>query len=156
MYDVTTLNAIRIGKPKKDLDKKIVSRLLKDGYIEQRGKTSGTFYILGKEYYELSGQLAEYSKITDWNEPQVLSVMIPFLEKNNYAKMTDFVALFAGHLSKKQVRVYVEKLVSAGILSYIGETSARKYLIGDKFREQQAIINKAIAIGLSEMKGGKG
>ena len=156
VYDVTTLNAIRLGKPKKELDKKIVSRLLKDGYVEQRGKTSGTFYILGKEYYELSGQLAEYSKITDWNEQQVLSVMIPFLEKNEYAKMTDFVALFAGHLSKKQVRVFVEKLVSSGIINYIGETSARKYRIGDRYREQQAILNKALAIGLNEMKGGKG
>ena len=50
------------SKNRQSLDKKIVANLLNAGYIEQRGKTGGTYYILGKDYYEMSGRLSEYSE----------------------------------------------------------------------------------------------
>lgn len=156
VYDVTTLNAIRTGKNTAELDKKIVSNLLKQGYIEKRGRTSGTFYILGKDYYELSGQTAEYFNKTEWDEQQVISVMIAFLKKNDHAKMSDFVSLFSGHLSKKQIRSFVEKFVSEGNLASIGETSARKYVIGEEYKKRQEYYNAALEIGINAMKNGKG
>lgn len=115
------------SKNRQSLDKKIVANLLKAGYIEQRGKTSGTYYILGKDYYEMSGRLSEYSKLTDRDENQVLSMVSSFLKKNKSAKMGDFASLFSGHLSRKQIRGYIGKLVESGMLSYDGDGKMRTY-----------------------------
>lgn len=115
------------SKNRQSLDKKIVANLLKAGYIEQRGKTSGTYYILGKDYYEMSGRLSEYSKLTDWDENQVLSMVSSFLKKNRSAKMGDFASLFSGQLSRKQIRGYIGKLVESGMLSYDGDGKMRTY-----------------------------
>lgn len=115
------------SKNRQSLDKKIVANLLKAGYIEQRGKTSGTYYILGKDYYEMSGRLSEYSKLTDWDENQVLSMVSSFLKKNKSAKTGDFASLFSGHLSRKQIRGYIGKLVESGMLSYDGDGKMRTY-----------------------------
>ena len=118
---------IRQSKNRQALDKGIVANLLRSGYIEQRGKTSGTYYILGKDYYEMAGKLSEYSKLTDWDENQVLSMVSSFLRNNKAAKMGDFVNLFSGHLSRKQTRTYIDKLVQCGMLSYNGEGKMRRY-----------------------------
>ena len=88
VYDVLTLNMIRQSKNRQALDKRIVANLLRSGYIEQRGKTSGTYYILGKDYYEMAGKLSEYSKLTDWDENQVLSMVSSFLRNNKAVKIS--------------------------------------------------------------------
>lgn len=151
VYDVLTLNTIRQTKNRQMLDKKVVANLLKAGYIEQRGKTSGTYYILGKDYYEMAGKLPEYSKLTDWDENQVLSMVASFLKKNKSAKMGDFANLFSGHLSRKQIRVYIEKLVDSGMLSYEGEGKMRTYSLSKMYESEMALITKAVQIGLNEI-----
>lgn len=151
VYDVLTLNAIRQVKSRQNLDKKIVSRLMKSGVIEQRGRTSGTYYILGKDYYEMAGRLSEYSKLTDWDENQVLSMIASFLRKNNAAKMGDFVLLFAGHLSRKQTRSFIEKLVGNGMLSSKGDGKGRTYFLSKQYEREMSLLNKAVEIGLSEI-----
>ncbi len=151
VYDVLTLNTIRQSKNRQALDKKIVANLLKAGYIEQRGKTSGTYYILGKDYYEMAGKLSEYSKLTDWDENQVLSMVSSFLKKHKSAKMGDFANLFSGHLSRKQIRTYIEKLVESGLLSYDGEGKMRTYSLSKRYENEMALITKAVQIGLDEM-----
>lgn len=151
VYDVLTLNTIRQSKNRRALDKKIVANLLRAGYIEQRGKTSGTYYILGKDYYEMAGKLSEYSKLTDWDEDQVLSMISSFLKKNKSAKMGDFASLFYGHLSRKQIRVYIEKLVERGMLSYAGDGKMRTYSLSKMYENEMALITKAVQIGLDKI-----
>ena len=121
------------------------------GYIEQRGRTSGTYYILGKDYYELSGKMSEYFTLTDWDENQVLSIVASFLKKNKIGKMGDFVNLFVGHLSRKQTRNYIEKLVENGMLSYTGDGKMRSYSLSKRYLSQIELIVKAVEIGLNEM-----
>ena len=151
VYDVLTLNTIRQTKSRQSLDKKIVTKLLKAGYIEQRGRTSGTYYILGKDYYEMSGKLSEYFNLTDWDESQVLSIVASFLKKNKTAQMGDFANLFIGHLSRKQIRSYIEKLVENGMLSFAGDGKMRTYSLSKSYESQMALITKAVEIGLNEM-----
>lgn len=148
VYDIITLNTIRQSKSRDGLDKSIVSKLLKGGYIEQRGKTSGIFYILSRDYFELAGRLADYSWLTDWNESQTLSMISMFLGKNGQAKMGDFVNLFSGHLSRKQIRVFVDKLVEGKMLSYKGERNQRVYFLSDAYKGGMDVLNEALAIGL--------
>ena len=152
VYDVLTLNTIRQTRARQSLDKKIVAKLLNGGYIEQRGKTSGTYYILGKEYYELAGRLADYSKITDWDENQTFTMIASFLKNNTSAKMGDFVNLLSGNLSRKQIRTYIEKLVDNGILTFEGEAKMRTYSLSRKYKDEMALINKAVEIGLIEIR----
>jgi ATP-dependent DNA helicase RecG len=152
VYDVLTLNTIRQTRARQSLDKKIVAKLLNGGYIEQRGKTSGTYYILGKEYYELAGRLADYSKITDWDENQAFTMIASFLKNNASAKMGDFVNLLSGNLSRKQIRTYIEKLVDNGMLTFEGEAKKRTYSLNRKYKDEMALINKAVEIGLIEIR----
>ena len=152
VYDVLTLNTIRQTRARQSLDKKIVAKLLNGGYIEQRGKTSGTYYILGKKYYELAGCLADYSKITDWDENQTFTMIASFLKNNASAKMGDFVNLLSGNLSRKQIRTYIEKLVDNGILTFEGEAKMRTYSLNRKYKDEMALINKAVEIGLIEIR----
>ena len=146
-----TLNTIRQTKNRQTLDKKIVAKLLKAGYIEQRGRTSGTYYILGKDYNELSGKMSEYFTLTDWDENQVLSIVASFLKKNKTAKMGDFANLFVGHLSRKQIRSYIEKLVENGMLAYTGEGKMRTYSLSKRYESEITLITKAVEIGLNEI-----
>ena len=151
VYDVMTLNTIRQTRSREGLDKTIVAKLLKGGHIEQRGKTSGVFYILSRDYYEMAGKLADYSWLTDWTESQTLSMIALFLGKNGQAKMGDFVNLFSGHLSRKQIRAFVDKLVNTKMLSFQGERNQRVYFLSDAYKGRMDILNKAIEIGLDEI-----
>lgn len=151
VYDVLTLNAIRLSRNRQSLDRKIVAKLLNAGYIEQRGRTSGTYYILGKDYYELSGKMSEYFKLTEWNEGQVITMVDSFLRKNRTAKMGDFADLFMGHLSRKQVRTYIEKLVEKGTLAYSGDGKKRTYSLSKQYESELALITQAVKIGLNEI-----
>lgn len=157
VIDVISLNNIRLGKKRDCFDKAIISKHLKAGYIEQRGKTSGTYYILGKDYYELAGKMTDYHNASSWDESQVLSMMASYLTKRPQAKMGEFAEMFAGHLSRKQIRSYVDKLVEAGFLEFTGEKTHRQYSLSKKYKDQQALIHTALEIGLNEIdKIGKG
>lgn len=131
VYDVITLNTIRKTKQRDKLDKQIVSKLVSNGYIEQRGKTSGTFYILSREYYELAGRMTEYSDMSEWDDEHIISILTSFLKTNKIAKMGDFATLFSERLSRKQIRIMINKLVEAGDITYEGDGKNRTYsLVG--------------------------
>ena len=66
--------------------------------------------------------------------------------------MGEFVELFSGHLSRKQIRTLVEKFVDLDMLSYKGEKNMRYYFLGKKYQESIELIDKALAIGLNEIK----
>ena len=117
------------SKNRQSLDKKIVANLLKAGYIEQRGKTGGTYYILGKDYYEMSGRLSEYSKLTDRDENQVLSMVSSFLKKNKSPKMGDFASSFSGHLSRKQIQRLIKDMREEGLVERRGSNRNGKWIV---------------------------
>lgn len=59
VFDIITLEAIRDGANKRDLDDKIIEKLLEKQIIEKRGKTSGIYFILSKRYYEFADKKVE-------------------------------------------------------------------------------------------------
>ena len=72
-------------------------------------------------------------------------------EINKAAKMGDFVNLFSGHLSRKQTRTYIDKLVQCGMLSYNGEGKMRTYSLSKRYENEIAVITKVVKISLDEM-----
>ena len=74
-----------------------------------------------------------------------------FLKKNKTDKMGDFANLCVGHLSRKQIRNYIEKLVENGMLAYTGEGKIRTYSLSKRYENEIALITKAVEIGLNEI-----
>lgn len=147
-FDVITLNNIRNGLDRKSLDKDLVSKLLTKGYIESRGKTNGVYYILNKEYFELAGNMVEYSKISDWDINQASSMVTMYLNKYNKGKMGDFARLFEGHLTRRQTKAYIEKMVEVGLLTPNGVGSGTYYTLSGKYKDSMEIFNKIIKLGV--------
>lgn len=50
-----------------------------------------------------------------------MSVIIPHLTKFGKAKMKDFAKLLEGHLTRRQVRTIIDKLVASQLLIKEGE-----------------------------------
>lgn len=115
VFEVISLNEIRQGKSQ-TVEKDSIEKLLSRGLIEKRGRTRGTYYILSKSYYEFSGQEGEYTQKDDWGINQVMSVIMPHLTKFGKAKMKDFAKLLEGHLTRRQVRTVIEKLVDSQLI----------------------------------------
>ena len=132
-------------------DKKIIKSLLLRNLIEKRGKTSGTYYILSRSYYEFSDEKGKYSK-QDWDKDQAFLVMLRHLEKFDRAKMKDFVDLFEGTLSRKQVRTNVNKLIVSKKLKQNGKGKGTYYTIGDNHIKQMEILDKALQLGIEQLK----
>lgn len=151
VFEVMALNRIREGKSN-EVDKEMIKDLLERGLIEKRGKTSGTYYILSKSYYEFCGKEGEYSKKDDWGIEQVLSVIMPHMAKFKSAKMKDFVSLLDGHLTRRQVRLVITQLVEGHYLEKEGEGASTAYIISDEFIRNSAIMARAYDLGIEEMK----
>ena len=132
-------------------DKLVVRKLLGRGMIEQRGKTSGTYYVLSRMYYEFSDEKGKYSK-TNWDNNQALMLILEHLKNFEKAKMKDFVDLFQGRLSRKQVRIIVTKLVEKRELKQHGTGTSTFYSVGENFIKGLEIIGRAIEIGMKQMK----
>ena len=151
VFEVIALNDIRQGKSNQ-VHKELIKKLLDRNLIEKRGKTRGTYYILSKSYYEFCGKEGEYSHQDDWDINQVISVIIPHLGKFGRAKMKDFVNLLEGHLTRRQVRLIIEQLVSNEFLVKEGEGAATVYKMTDAFKQSSAIFARAFDLGIAEMR----
>ncbi len=101
VLEILTLNNIKKGNLKKDLDGEQVDKLLDKKLIEKRGKTNAVYYILSKDYYEFTDEKAKYYKFEELEDEQVLSMIIQYLSKEETAKMKDFVHLFEGRLLRR-------------------------------------------------------
>ena len=150
VFDVLALCEVRDGA-KHPTDKQIAHNLEKMGFLEKHGKTNAQYYILPRAYYELSGDIAKYSLITDWDIQQVWAIILPFLMKYGKAKKSDFVTLCGHHLSDKQLRKFIDELKADGMLKTEGERGQMVYMIGDSYLENNKIMNKALKIGLTEL-----
>ncbi len=152
VFEIVVLDKIRRNETTTALDKAVIKQLTDRNLIEKRGKTNGIHYILCRSYYEFTGNTAEYSKKSDWNTSQVTSIIIPFLTKYNKAKMGDFVKLLDGHLTRRQVRVYIQHMVDQNILTASGKGYGTYYEISNNYKRNSMIIDKAFMLGIEELK----
>ena len=152
VFEIVVLDKIRRNKKTTALDKAVIKQLMDRNLIEKRGKTNGIHYILCRSYYEFTGNTAEYSKKSDWNTSQVTSIIIPFLTKYNKAKMGDFVKLLDGHLTRRQVRVYIQHMVDQNILTASGKGYGTYYEISNNYKRNSVLIDKAFILGIEELK----
>jgi ATP-dependent DNA helicase RecG len=151
VLEVITLNLIKKSVVKKDLDTEIVSKLLDKKLIEKRGKTNAVYYILSKDYYEFTDEKAKYYNLQELEENQVLTTVLQFLSKEEKAKMKDFIGLFEDRLSRKQVRLRIEKFVSNDILEKKGEGINSMYKLSINYIRQIEVITEAYNIGIKEL-----
>lgn len=155
VLEVITLTMIKKGIPKKELDVEIVAKLLDKKLIEKRGKTNAIYYILSKDYYEFTDEKAKYYNLQELDENQVMVIVLQYLSREGKAKMKDFVGLFEGKLSRKQVRLRIEKFVINKMLKQEGEGSSSVYEIGENFINEMEVISEALNLGLKQMKKNK-
>jgi len=151
VFDIVTLNEIRKGN-KRSFEKNIIDKLKDKKLIEPIGKTKGTTYILCKDYYEFADKKVEYSKLTDWDINQAFTMMQMYLTKHQKAKMGDFVNLFEGHITRRKIKYFVEKMLDADLLKTIGSGSGTRYILSDNHKERMQLINEAVQIGFEELK----
>lgn len=152
VLEVITLNKIKKNVVKKELDSEVVVKLLEKKLIEKRGKTNAVFYILSKDYYDFTDEKAKYYNLQELDESQVLTMILQFLSKENKAKMKDFVGLFEGKLSRKQVRFRVEKFLANNVLNHQGEGSTSIYKISDEYIKQMAVYADVISKTISDLE----
>lgn len=148
--EVITLNMIKKSLPKKDLDLEIVSKLLDKKLIEKRGQTNALHYILSKDYFEFTDEISKYYNLNELDESQVLTTVLQFLRKEEKAKMKDFIGLFEDKLSRKQVRLRIEKFVLSDILEKKGEGITSMYKLSNNYIREIEVITEAYNIGIKE------
>ena len=151
VFDIIALDKIR-RENSREVTKDVIEKLLNRGLIEKRGRTRGTYYILSKSYYEFCGKESEYTQEDDWSTEQVMSVIMPHLTKFGKAKMRDFAKLLEGHLTRRQVRNIIDKLVELQLLVKEGEGAGTIYKIAEKYIENSVMIARAVHLGIEEMK----
>ena len=147
VLEVITLNMIKKNVAKKNLDIEIVSKLLEKKLIEKRGKTKAVYYILSKDYYEFTDEKAKYYNLQELDESQVQNTILHYLSKEGKAKMKDFVALFEDKLTRKQVRLRIDKLLETNTLKQIGEGINSHYEVGENYIKEMETIFEVLDIG---------
>lgn len=151
VFDVIALNDIREGNSN-TVSKDELKELLKRGIIEKHGKTRGTYYTLSKSYYEFCGKEGEYSQVKDWNAVQAWPVVLAHFSTFKKAKMGDFMSILGTHMSRKKVRNIIEQYIEQGFLAKEGIGSGTTYYISNEYIKNSEIMNKALGIGLEELK----
>lgn len=152
VLEIVTLANLRNAKPDYKPDKKIIAKLLKRGLVERKGKTSGCYYILCRSYYDFAGDMAEYARKSDWDEKQMLKVMVPYLSKYKSAKMADLAKLLEGHMVRRQIRTCVGHLVKRGILISTGTGSGTRYSLDEKYRVVNDVFDKVLDELVNDME----
>lgn len=149
VFDIMTFSAIREGK--QPWDKDIAKRLYELGYLEKRGKTSAVRYIMPRRYYELTGNMTEYSNLIDWDDEQVWAVLFPYLNKYGKAKKTDISKLLMSHISDSQLRRVIERFTDKGLIIKSGKTVNTVYTLSPDYLQRIEVLNQATKIGLTQM-----
>ena len=60
--------------------------------------------------------------------------------------------VFEGHVTRRKIKYFIEKMCEAQLLNSIGSGSATHYVLSDDYREKRVIIDKALKIGFEELK----
>lgn len=155
VFEIITLTKIRDGKKFSEQDKQTVKKLLERKLVEKRGQTKGRFYILCRSYYEFTGDTATYSAKSDWDLGQMLTLITPYLMKYKMAKMGDFVKLLDSHMTRRQIRIYVQKLVEQKVLVATGVGAGTRYTLSEECVKGSEILSKTMEIGLKALMNEK-
>lgn len=151
VFDIIELCRIRDGERKIE-DKNRAKRLLENGFVEKHGRTNAQFYTLPRYYFEISGKTANYSMMVDWNANQLLAVIAPYLKKYGKAKKADILKVVGDHISDKQLRNFLSQLKEMELIKTDGEKGQMVYMLGNKYKSNNDLINRAIGLGLQAMK----
>lgn len=149
--EVLGLDMIRRGDSK-SVPKEIIKKLLSRNMIEKRGKTNAQHFILAKGYYEISDDKAIYTKADEWTDKQAMPLILSHFASFKYAKMKDFSSLLEAHMTRRQVRVLINRLVNNGTLEKEGTGSGTKYSLSQTFMDSSALLVEAINLGMEEIK----
>ena len=104
----------------------------------------------------MTNNLAEYSGLTDWDDQQVLAVLLPFLSKYGKAKKSDISSIIGSHISDTQLRRTIERLTHpGGPLIKTGKTTNTVYSISPEFKGQMSLLQEATRIGLTRILKGQ-
>jgi ATP-dependent DNA helicase RecG len=117
--------------------------------IEKRGKTNAIYYILSKDYYDFTDEKAKYYNLQELDDNQVFTMIMRYLSKEKTAKMKDFIDLIDAKLTRKQVRLKIEKLLENKILILKGEGINSYYEATSNYIEGMSFIAEIIDIGRS-------
>lgn len=142
VIDVVTLHAVLLERTS-SVDKADLQRLAQRGYLEKKGQSRARTYILSRDYYEMAGKLAEYSKKSDWTSEQVLMMLDSFFRQHDRGSTKDLVELFQGHLTRRQVRYNIERFSREGLLCSSGKGPATTYSPTEEFlrrRRKQELV----------------
>lgn len=150
--EILALDAICEGNYKSDFNKPVTEKLLAEGLIEKKGRTTNQRFVLSKLYYAFTNKEADYTNNTPIEESYMLMKINQHLENWVNAKMGKFVELFKGQLSRDQVKVFIYKLVTQKYLEFEGNGSAREYHLSKNAKEGESLKKRATEIGLEIMK----
>ena len=92
--------------------------------------------------------------MTDWDYKQMWAVFLPFLEKYTEATKKDINKLFSGRVSDRQIRSFLEILKKEGAVEQVGENRWTKYRLTGTYVQQKDYYNKALEIGMAELRKG--
>ena len=151
VFEIVALAKLRDGVQSSELDRDVLRSLLSRGLIEKRGRTRGQHYVLCRSYYEFTGNTAEYTRKLEWNVDQMLAIIEPHLLRFNEAKMGDFVGLLADHMTRRQIRSYVDRLVEQRVLKSAGVGAGTKYSLADEFKNSSRMLGEVLRLGLEEL-----
>ena len=154
--EIITLDAIRLGESKEELDKTSVEKLLREELIEKIGRTNNQKLRLSKKYYSFTNKEAKYTSQTPVDDDFVRMKIIQHLEQFKRAKIGSFVQLFDGLLTREQVKFTIYKLSNKDavnpVLDYSGNGYAREYFLSPSVLQSGKIIGRALELGMEEMR----
>ena len=66
--------------------------------------------------------------------------------------MGDFVKLLEGHLSRRQIRSYVTKLVAQKVFMTSGSGAGTHYSLSDEYKNDSKVLGEALKLGMDEIR----
>jgi len=132
----------------------IGEKLFNEGLIEKVGKTKQQQWRLSKAYYTFTNKEADYARNMPIDEQFVIMRISQYLKSFGSAKMGKFAELFEDHLTREQVKTIVYKLCDKKVrfLEYSGKGTGREYFLGKLPQTTNKVIERALEIGIEEMK----
>jgi ATP-dependent DNA helicase RecG len=151
VYDVITLDKIRAGSNRGELDPERVKKLLNEGLIEKVGRTNNLNYRLSKAYYSFTNQEARYSIGTPLDENRAVMLITQHLEEFRNAQMGDFAQLLDTFLTRDQTKRLVYKLLETRFLERQGTGKGVTYNLNKDILGGQKILDKAVRRVIDEL-----
>lgn len=152
VQEIISLNRIRKGENKNDLNATILKKMEKEGLIERVGKTNSQKIILSKEYFVFTGKQGEYTAEKPVDAYHIGMMVMNHINEFGKGKMGEFETLLSKFMTRAQIKYTVTKLVEQGMLDKKGEGRGTEYFAGEKMKEGQKIFQRAVELGFEEMK----